>query len=80
MASKKRPGEYVGNAGPYPHEDWKVPGEVPPDKSARPLTDMSPGSAAYALPGPLGAKLAPERAPQGEGTGPAPSKTFGGSK
>jgi hypothetical protein len=41
---------------------------------------MSPGSDAYKLSGPLGATVPPERAPQGEGTGPAPPKTFGGSK
>jgi len=50
------------------------------DASPRPLTDMSPGSDAYKLSGPLGATVPPERAPQGEGTGPAPPKTFGGSK
>ena len=63
-----------------------VPGEVPKlrgdggDPSARPMTDTSPGSAAYALSGPLAAKVAPLRKPQGEQTGAVPPKSYGGSE
>jgi hypothetical protein len=52
----------------YPHEAWQVPGEVPPAETAGPMTDTSPGSAAYKLTGPLAAKIAPERPNQGEGS------------
>jgi hypothetical protein len=97
--AKKRPGQYVGKAGPiatgsaadakqankgrggpYPHEEWKVPGEAPPDKSARPLTSTAPGSSDYALSGPLADRVPKMRVPQGEQTGSIPPKSHGGSE
>jgi hypothetical protein len=47
------------------------------DASPRPKTDTSPGSGAYALSGPLAARVPGERPAQGEGSGaipPAPKK------
>ena len=60
---------------------FTVPGETPSirgdggDPSARPLTDTSPGSAAYALKGPLAATVAPLRVRQGESAGAVPPKS-----
>jgi hypothetical protein len=56
------------DSGTFPHEDWEVPGEVPPAETAGPMTDTSPGSDAYKLSGPLAAKIPPERPKQGEGS------------
>jgi hypothetical protein len=50
------------------------------DASPRPITNTAPGSPDYALSGPLGAKVAPMRKPQGETAGAVPPKTYGGSE